>query len=80
MVVLEGVQPNWIGREFGADSGAIKRHPDFLAAMEARGIEDLKFVNCRRCSEPDSTTEDHPVNGINPAGSDHRKDPLAAGW
>jgi gamma-glutamyltranspeptidase/glutathione hydrolase len=29
---------------------------------------------------PESAAEDHPVNGIYRAGSDHRKDGLAAGW
>jgi gamma-glutamyltranspeptidase / glutathione hydrolase len=29
---------------------------------------------------PESITEDHPVNGIYRAGSDHRKDGQAAGW
>ncbi len=29
---------------------------------------------------PESVTEDHPVNGIYRAGSDHRKDGQAAGW
>jgi gamma-glutamyltranspeptidase/glutathione hydrolase len=27
-----------------------------------------------------SITEDHPVNGVYRAGSDHRKDGQAAGW
>jgi gamma-glutamyltranspeptidase / glutathione hydrolase len=29
---------------------------------------------------PESIADDHPVNGIYRAGSDHRKDGLAAGW
>jgi gamma-glutamyltranspeptidase/glutathione hydrolase len=29
---------------------------------------------------PESISEDHPVNGIYRAGSDHRKDGQAVGW
>jgi len=29
---------------------------------------------------PESIAEDHPVNGIYRAGSDHRKDGLAVRW
>ena len=29
---------------------------------------------------PESITEDHPVNGVYRAGSDHRKDGQAVGW
>jgi primary-amine oxidase len=44
--VLEGVQPNWLGYEFVALADTIKQHPDFIAAMQDRGITDLQFVNC----------------------------------
>jgi len=40
------VQPNWLGREFVAMNDVIKEHPDFVAALRARGIEDLAFVDC----------------------------------
>ena len=29
---------------------------------------------------PESIAEDHPVNGVYRAGSDHRKDGQAVGW
>ncbi|MCZ6887555.1 MAG: hypothetical protein O7H39_03590, partial [Gammaproteobacteria bacterium] len=45
-VVLEGIQPNWLARDFMAAGPAIKRHPDFIAAMDRRGIQDLQFVDC----------------------------------
>jgi len=44
--VLKGVQPNFLGREIVGLDGLIKAHPDFVAAMQARGISDLSFVDC----------------------------------
>ena len=43
---LEGIQPNWLSREFGSTVGLVKQHPDFIAALEARGIDDMTFVEC----------------------------------
>jgi primary-amine oxidase len=43
---VEGGQAPWLNREFGAMEDALKEHPDFLAAMEARGITDLTFIDC----------------------------------
>ncbi len=43
---LKGVQPNWIGEEFESVIEAVKKHPDFIAAMKKRGIEDLTFIDC----------------------------------
>ncbi len=43
---LKGVQPNWIGEEFGSVIEAVKKHPDFIAAMKKRDIEDLTFIDC----------------------------------
>ena len=44
--VLEGVQPNWLSREFWAMNDEIKQHPDFIVAMGKRNIEDFEFVDC----------------------------------
>jgi primary-amine oxidase len=43
---LEGVQPNWLGQEFGAMGREVKKHPDFIAAMKKRGITDFTFIDC----------------------------------
>lgn len=43
---LEGIQPAWLLSEFDALSKVVKEHPDFVAAMERRGILDLTFVDC----------------------------------
>jgi primary-amine oxidase len=40
------VQPNWLRQEFGAVSDAAKKDPAFIAAMKARGITDLTFIDC----------------------------------
>jgi primary-amine oxidase len=42
----KGVQPNWLRQEFGAVSEAAKKDPAFIAAMKARGVEDLTFIDC----------------------------------
>jgi len=44
--VLQGIQPNWLDGEFVAMGDVIKEHPDFVAALRARGIRDLEFVEC----------------------------------
>ncbi len=44
---LQGIQPNWLSEERSALTKEIKEHPDFLAAMKARGIDDLTFIDCR---------------------------------
>ena len=43
---LEGVQPNWLGQEYGAMGREVKKHPDFVAAMKKRGITDFTFIEC----------------------------------
>jgi primary-amine oxidase len=43
---LEGVQPNWLEEEFDAMTDIVKEDPDFLAAMQRRGITDLTFIDC----------------------------------
>ena len=44
---LRGIQPNWLLEERGALKKEVKEHPDFVAAMKARGIDDLTFIDCR---------------------------------
>jgi primary-amine oxidase len=44
--LLTGVQPNWLAREFEAMVDVIKEHPDFVAALRKRGIEDPTHVDC----------------------------------
>ena len=41
-----GAQPNWLEEEFGTVIDDLKEHPDFIAAMQKRGIEDMTFVDC----------------------------------
>ena len=43
---LTGAQPMWLGREFGSGTAKVKEHPEFIAAMERRGITDLTFIDC----------------------------------
>jgi len=43
---LTDVQPNWIGEEFGSVIATVKEHPDFISALEKRGIDDMTFVDC----------------------------------
>jgi primary-amine oxidase len=43
---VRGAQAPWLGREFGAAEEKVKQHPEFLRAMERRGITDLFFVEC----------------------------------
>jgi primary-amine oxidase len=43
---LDGVQPNWLGQEYRAMGGEVKKHPDFIAAMKKRGITDFTFIEC----------------------------------
>jgi len=43
---LEGVQANWLKEEFDAMTDIVKQDPDFLAAMQRRGITDLTFIDC----------------------------------
>jgi primary-amine oxidase len=43
---LTGAQPMWLGREFGSGASQVKEHPEFIAAMERRGITDLTFIEC----------------------------------
>jgi primary-amine oxidase len=39
-------QPNWLDEEFGAVIDEVKKHPDFVAAMQRRGITDFTFIDC----------------------------------
>jgi primary-amine oxidase len=43
---LDGVQPNWLGEEFGAMEKEVKKHPEFIAAMKKRGFSDFTFIEC----------------------------------
>ncbi len=42
---LEGHQPNWLSEEHGILKKELKEHPDFIAAMKKRGIEDSTFID-----------------------------------
>jgi len=41
---LSGIQPTWLGEEFGSMLDKVKEHPDFIAAMKKRGYDDLTFI------------------------------------
>ena len=43
---LQGIQPNWSGDDYKAVVDKVLEHPDFLAALEARGIDDTTFLDC----------------------------------
>jgi primary-amine oxidase len=43
---VTGIQPQWLDREFGTGVEQAKGHPDFVAAMQSRGITDLSFIDC----------------------------------
>jgi primary-amine oxidase len=43
---LTDVQPNWLREEFTAMEKEVKAHPDFIAAMQKRGITDFTFLRC----------------------------------
>jgi primary-amine oxidase len=43
---VSGAQPNWLEEEFRAAIDEVKKHPDFIAAMKKRGIEDFTFLEC----------------------------------
>ncbi len=43
---LEGAQPQWLREEFGSGAAQVKANPEFIAAMERRGITDLTFIEC----------------------------------
>lgn len=43
---LEDAQPNWIGEEWDSMTEIVKQDPDFIAAMQRRGITDLTFIDC----------------------------------
>ena len=42
---ITGIQPQWLEEEYGVGVAQVKEHPDFLAAMERRGITDLSFID-----------------------------------
>ena len=41
---LQGIQPTWLGEEFGKMLDKVKENPDFIAAMKKRGYDDLTFI------------------------------------
>lgn len=41
---LTGIQPTFLGEEFGSMLGKVKEHPEFIAAMHKRGYDDLTFI------------------------------------
>ena len=43
---LTGLQPNWIADDFRAMVDKVLEHPDFVAGLEARGIQDTTFLDC----------------------------------
>ena len=43
---LDGIQPNWSGDDYKAVLDKVLEHPDFIAALEARGITDSTFLEC----------------------------------
>ena len=43
---LKGVQPSFLAEEFTAMTEEVKKHPDFIAAMDRRAITDLTFIDC----------------------------------
>lgn len=43
---MADIQPQWLEEEFGTGTAQVKEHPDFVAAMERRGITDLTFIDC----------------------------------
>ena len=42
---LEGIQPTWLGEEFGKMSDIAKEHPDVIEAMKKRGYDDLSLID-----------------------------------
>src|SRR5262249_1186183 len=43
---LEGLQPNWLDEELKAMTKEVKKHPEFIAAMQQRALTDLTLVDC----------------------------------
>jgi len=41
---LTGIQPTWLGEEFGKMLDKVKEHPEFITAMKKRGYDDLTFI------------------------------------
>ena len=44
--LLDGPQPNWSGKDYEALVDKVLEHPDFISALEARGITDTTFLDC----------------------------------
>jgi primary-amine oxidase len=40
------IEPQWLEEEFLVGVAEVKAHPDFIAAMERRGITDVEFIDC----------------------------------
>ena len=43
---MKGVQANWLSEEYDAMTDIVKENPEFIAAMQRRGITDLTFIDC----------------------------------
>ncbi|HIG60421.1 MAG TPA: hypothetical protein EYQ22_05980 [Gammaproteobacteria bacterium] len=43
---IEDAHTMWVAQDFGAGVKAAMSHPDFISAMQKRGIEDFTFLSC----------------------------------
>jgi len=69
-----------VGKALEAKGHTVRR----VAGGAVGGYQGILFTRDPRLPAPTfdrrSITEDHPVNGVYRAGSDHRKDGQAVGW